>query len=50
MSKRVPAAFLALGSIVALIVLGIDKKDSQVVRRSGALEALQQFTFARLSE
>jgi len=47
MSKRLFAALFAAGCIVAMIGFWRYEKGSQVVRRSGALEALQQFTFAR---
>ncbi|MGH7594782.1 MAG: FlgD immunoglobulin-like domain containing protein [bacterium] len=47
MSKRLFATLFVVGSIVALIVFWRHEKSPRVARRSGALEALQQFTFAR---
>lgn len=47
MSKRLLAALFAAGSIVAMIGFWRNEKGSHVVRVSGALEALQQFTFTR---
>jgi len=47
MSKRLLAAIFAAASIVVLIGFWLHEKSSRVARRSGALEALQQFTFAR---
>lgn len=47
MSKRVLAALVTGGGILALIGFWRYENGSQITRRSGALEALQQFTFAR---
>lgn len=47
MSKRLLATLFAAGSIVMLIGFWHPEKKPHVAHRSGALEALQQFTFAR---
>ncbi len=47
MFKRSLVVLFVAGGIMALIGFWRDEKVSPVVRRSGALEALQQFTFAR---